>query len=157
MFTAMHPGLKTGLIAAIIGLSLFGLYRLINSISLPGADSVCGLSAGPCTGEKVDFSPPKKGEYEYLNCPNGKIGFKQGQKNTFPVLFKIGTDAQIQWAYKFDTEECCGIPMMKISGLELRYEYGVNAIHFFNDSYSEPGVFYLTKDFDFDFLCLSPM
>ncbi len=153
----MHRGLKTGLIAVAVGLVLYALYLFIDSISLPGADGVCGMSAGPCTGEKIDFKPVKNGEYVYLNCPNGKIGFKPGKKNAPPVLFKIGTDAHIQWAYKFDTEECCGIPMLEISGMELRHQDGENSIYFFNLTYSEPGVFYLTKDFDFDFLCLSPM
>ena len=153
----MKRWLKYIIIIALCGLVLYVGIVLMNTVSFVSTMGECGMSAGPCYGEKTTINLDKMRMDEYLDCPNGKIGFMHTKDKAHPVMFKIGLDSKIKWAYMFDADACCGIPMLKISGMELETRKGENSIRFFNDSYSEPGVFYLTKDFDFDFLCLSPM
>jgi len=148
---------KYVIITAFCGLLLYAGIILINTVGSASNMGKCGMSAGPCYGEKTTVNLNKVRVDKYLDCANGKIGFMHTQDKAHPVMFKIGLDSKIKWAYKFDADACCGIPMLKISGMELETRKGENSIRFFNESYSEPGVFYLTKDFDFDFLCLSPM
>lgn len=153
----MAPWFKYLMITALCGLVLFGAFILLNGVSLATSMGECGMSAGPCYGEKIDLNLSKQRVDEYLECPNGKIGFIHTKDAALPIMFKIGPDSKVKWAYRFDGDACCGIPMLKIGGMELETRKGEHSIRFFNESYSEPGVFYLTKDFDFDFLCLSPM
>lgn len=153
----MNRQLKIALITSACGLVIFAGIALVTVIAFANSMGKCGMSAGPCYGRKIELKLNKREVAEIINCPNGKIGFIPAEGKSLPILFKTDLHSNIAWAYLFDTDSCCGIPMLKISGMALQNQGGENSIRFFNNSYSEPGVFILTKDFDFDFLCLSPM
>ncbi|HLP95466.1 MAG TPA: hypothetical protein VK168_15590 [Saprospiraceae bacterium] len=119
--------------------------------------SVCGMAVGPCEGKKVALPKIKDRKAHFADCPNGRIGFIEGRGEHLPVLFKKDANGNLFWAYQFDTESSCGIPLMAISGLELQQLNGAPVLRFFNKTYSEPGIIYLTSDYNFDCLCLSPM
>lgn len=140
--------------AGITALILFVLWALLRNSPFMGD---CGMSAGPCYGEKISWDPKKEKVDTWLDCPNGKIGFSHTLDKELPVVFKLDKNGVVKWAYRLDAEACCGIPMLRISGLTLETGKGDPRIVFFNDSYSEPGDITLTDDFDFAFLCLSPM
>jgi hypothetical protein len=117
----------------------------------------CGMSAGPCFGQQVDFNLETEIVDLYLDCPNGRIGFISTQDTLSPKVFKVDKSSRLLWALRLDSDSCSGIPMKKISGMEILEDNGIKRIHFFNQTYSEPGTIYLTDDYNFEYLCLSPM
>ena len=116
----------------------------------------CGFSYGPCYGEKVELDFKKIKVDNYLYCPNGKIGFVNTQDSLAPIVFKIDQDEKLLWSLKLESDSCSEIPLKKMSGIKMEENKGPR-IEFFNETYMEPGTIYLTKDYDFDYLCLSPM
>lgn len=154
MKTILKPWLVITLLVLAALLVLVTLH-MSSSNSIFGSE--CGMAAGPCEGEKVVLND-KKGRKKHLaDCPNGQIGFIEGKGKDLPVLFKKDLKGIVLWAYQFDTESSCGIPLMTIDTLEFQRINGEPVLRFFNKTYSEPGIIYLTSDYNFDCLCLSPM
>ncbi|MBP6810526.1 MAG: hypothetical protein KA138_03360 [Saprospiraceae bacterium] len=153
----LRRGLKYLGITALCCLGLFALFFLMIAHSASSLFDKCGMSGGPCYGHMIALDLEKELVDEYVDCPNGKIGFIPAKGTSLPILFKIDANSNIVWAYRFNTDSCCGIPMLKIHGMELESSNGGHYIRFFNETYSEPGDFKLTKDFDFDYLCLNSM
>lgn len=117
----------------------------------------CAMLSGPCFGQAVEIDLKKVTVDQYLNCPNGRIGFISTQDTLSPIIFKLDTNAKIVWALRLESDSCSGIPMKQISGMEILEEEGVKRILFFNQTYSEPGTIHLTDEYNFEYLCLSPM
>lgn len=121
-----------------------------------GSLGECGLEGGPYYGKKISVDIKRTKIDETIIIPNGKIYFVN-IKNDLPIIIiKIDKSNEVKWAYEFSKEDI-EIPFYKISGLELIETKETNYIHFFNNSYGEPGSFYLDNNYDFMYLCLSPM
>jgi len=117
----------------------------------------CGMSAGPCFGQPVEIKLETAKVDQYLTCPNGRIGFISTQDTLSPIVFKMDTSSKLVWALKLESDSCSGIPLKRMTGMEILEDKGLKRIHFFNQTYSEPGTIYLTDDYNFEYLCLSPM
>ncbi len=117
----------------------------------------CGMSAGPCYGQAVEITLETSKVDQYLACPNGRIGFISTQDTLSPIIFKVDTNSKLVWALRLESDSCSGIPLKQMTGMEILEDKGLRRIHFFNQTYSEPGTIYLTNDYNFEYLCLSPM
>ena len=137
-----------------VGYYGYSVYQFVRWIDDLGD---CGFSSGPCLGEKIDFNLRAAKVDQYLDCPNGRIGFVHTQDTLTPIVFKIDKHSKLLWALRLESDSCSGIPLKQMSGMEILEDKGLKRIHFFNETYSEPGTIYLNDNYDFDYLCLSPM
>ncbi|MBL7806358.1 MAG: hypothetical protein JNN28_00990 [Saprospiraceae bacterium] len=153
----MKPIFKSCLIITLLVLAALVVVIIHFSSDNSVFGSECGMAAGPCEGKKVALPEIKGRKAHFADCPNGRIGFIEGKGKGLPVLFKKDLKGTVLWAYQFDTESSCGIPLMTIDTLALQRINGEPVLRFFNRTYSEPGIIYLTSDYNFDCLCLSPM
>jgi len=138
---------------SVIGYHFYQWIKYMNELGK------CGIANGPCYGIKVDLNLKTQKVDEYIAIPNGKIGFINIRDNAdtlAPIIFKVDQTSKLKWAWRL-VPDSCGIPLNEVSGMRLSTENGKNVIGFFNNTYSEPGRIYLTDDFDFDYVCLSPM
>jgi hypothetical protein len=121
----------------------------------------CGMDAGPVFGYKINTKLNKIKIDELIPFPNGQFGISNTiiRKTLIdtipPILLKLDKKSNLIWAIKLDTEEC-GIPLYEMSNIKLVDDKYGKSITFFNLSYSEPGIIYLTDEFEFDYLCLKP-
>ena len=148
---------KIFLFALLVGGCGFYAYRIYQWSVFMDELGVCGFANGPCYGEKVKLNLKTQKVDEYIDVPNGKIGFisiKEGADTLAPIVFKLDQNSKLLWALRLETDNC-GLPLEEMSNLRLDLER--RAIIFFNDTYGEPGDIQLTKDYDFEYMCLSPM
>jgi len=100
----------------------------------------------------------------YLTIPNGKLAICYTTTDSItidsfpPILIKLNKDNSIVWAVSLDTKSTnCEIPLFKMDNIRLVKEDRYWMITFFNVTYQEPGIIYLTENFDFDYMYLSPL
>ena len=141
------------IILLIVGIGAYVVYQFDNFFN---DLNECGLSAGPCFGQKQDLNISSVKVDQYLSCPNGQIGFISTQDTLSPIIFKVDKDNKLLWAFELNTDSCIGVPLKKMNGMTLE-KNGAKSIRFNNQSYGEPGTIYLTDEYDFMYLCLSPM
>lgn len=140
----------------IIGLIFLAIYFYQFSSFLEKQNE-CGMSNGPCNGKEVELKLNKVKVDEFLEIPNGKLGFINTENKLAPILFKINNKKEIEWARQLVTEtENCEIPMYKMEVLRLEENEREVTIRIFNHSFSEPGEIYLDKNYNFKMMCLRP-
>ncbi len=143
----------------LVGSCSFVGYHFYHWVKFVDDLGECGFANGPCYGVNVDLNLKTQKVDSYLDIPNGKIGFISVEDNAdtlAPIIFKVDKNFKLKWALRL-VPDSCGIPLNEMSGMRLSSENGRHTIHFFNQTYSEPGTIYLTEDFDFEYVCLSPM
>jgi hypothetical protein len=142
------------IILAAVGFYGYNAYQFVSFVNDLGE---CGMSGGPCFGQNINLKLNNAKVDQYLDCPNGQIGFISIQDTLTPIVFKIDSNSKLLWALKLESDSCSGIPLRQMSGMEILEDDGMKRIYFFNQTYSEPGTIYLTDDYNFKYLCLSPM
>lgn len=109
-------------------------------------------------GERINVDISKIEFDTFLEIPNGKLGIsntnssKKNVDTIAPIIVKFDKSKKVIWAEKLNSKEM-GITFYELSNIELIKDNG-NKIRFFNPSYSEPGVIYLTESFDIDYFYL---
>jgi hypothetical protein len=146
-------------LVVLVGSCGFVGYRFYQWVSFMEDLGECGFANGPCFGVKINLDLNNQIIDEYIDVPNGKIGFisvKESADTLAPIMFKLDRASRLQCAFRLESEFCSGIPLKEMSGMRLFHNREIS-IEFFNDTYSEPGSIYLTADYDFEYMCLSPM
>lgn len=145
--------------AAIIGIILvFALFVPRKGWML----GECGMSYGPLYGHRINvkldeitvdtYLPYPGGEFAISNTPVGN----NGRDTIPPLLLKLDRHRNVLWAISLDSEDDI-ISLYSIGASRLEIDENRISIWFFNESYMEPGRIFLTDNFDFDYMCLSPM
>ncbi len=137
----------------LLSIAIFYFYNFCRFMDSLGE---CGFDAGPYYGKKINIDFKTFKYDEFIEVPNGKI-FVSNEHDAMPlILLKTDKANNVIWAYEFVMEKEELIPFSSISNLQLVEGKKYKSINFFNNSYSEPGSIYLTDDYDFKYICLSP-
>ena len=113
-------------VVILVALGFYGSYRFVNDLNK------CWMSAGPCFGQQIHLNLNTTKVDQYLDCPNGRIGFVSTQDTLSPIVFKIDNTLKLLWALRLETDSCSGIPLKQMSGMEILEGNGLKRIHFFN-------------------------
>jgi len=127
--------------------------------TLEGDGKGCGMDVGPIYGQKINLDVNKIKIDTLLKIPDGQFGLVNGKfgiDTIPPILIKFDKNKKISWAVKLDSEES-GIPYYEMLNVKLVDDKNGKKITFFNLSFGEPGVIYLTERFEFDYLCLKSL
>jgi hypothetical protein len=117
----------------------------------------CGMSAGPIYGKPISINMEDLKLDQKIVIPNGMLGLMNLSDSLSPKLIKFDVHGKLIWAVEFREELNVDIPHNNLSKMELiNDKYGIR-LEFFNNSYGEPGVIYLTEDYEIEYMCLSPM
>ena len=121
----------------------------------------CGMEAGPIYGEPVNISLTDLEIDTFISIPNGQLAIantnvENNLRDTIPPIFiRLNNKKEIVWAISLKSN--CGVPLYAMDYISLtNSEYG-KSISFFNKTYGEPGTIYLKENYEFEYVCLSPM
>ena len=120
----------------------------------------CGMMDGPCYGKNIHVNTDTINFSDSILTSTGIIGITAVSKSSTdlnPVVVSIDKDRNLLWAVELDCDSSCEIPVDKICCLSSIKDGPEKSIRFFNESYSEPGLIYLTDDLQFSYVCLLPM
>jgi hypothetical protein len=136
---------------------LIGVITIIINQTFKHIDNVCVYSSGPCYGSKINISLDSIITDKIINLENGRLHFTNTKDSISPSIIYTGLDNEIIWAIKLISQtEGCELPIYQMSNIEIDSEDKFT-ISFFNESYQEPGRIHLTKDYEFEAMCLNPM
>ena len=116
----------------------------------------CGMDVGPIYGQKINLDANKIKIDTLLKFRDGQFGLVNGKfgiDTVPPILIKFDKNRKLVWALKLDSKQS-GIPYYEMLDIELIEDKDGKRIKFFNLSFGEPGLIYLTEKFEFDYLCL---
>ena len=95
---------------------------------------------------------------QFIKIPTGKIGFANVNDTISPKVVGFDLYGNEVWVVELIQDTICDIPIKMMSNIRLNIDNKNEPyISFYNDSFGEPGKIYLTKNFEFDYLCFSPM
>lgn len=117
----------------------------------------CGMSAGPVYGTPIRIKRADLKLEQRIKIPNGALGLMNISDSLPPKLIKFDAHGKVIWAVEFREEPDVDIPHQKLSKMNLVNDKNGITLEFFNYSYSEPGRIYLTKNYELEYMCLSPM
>lgn len=117
----------------------------------------CGMSAGPVYGTPIRIKRADLKLEQRIKIPNGALGLMNISDSLPPKLIKFDAHGKVIWAVEFREEPDVDIPHQKLSKMNLVNDKHGITLEFFNYSYSEPGRIYLTKNYELEYMCLSPM
>lgn len=93
-----------------------------------------------------------------IHLSSGKLAFLHTQDSLVPIIGKLDSNNTWNWAVELSPSDSTSwVPLKAMSGSKLETRNGANEIHFFNDTFYEPGVIFLNSDETFNYMCLSPM
>lgn len=143
------------LVFGVIGYFGYQFYQFAEFLDELGD---CGFSVGPYEGQELKIDLDTVTVDEFLEYPNGRFAFLSTQDSLTPIMIKLNKHDSIIWAIKLNSSDSANwIPMNGMTDIRLNKESEVKSIFFFNSSFSEPGTIYLTENYDFKYMCLSPM
>lgn len=155
---------KKLLITGSIIITIFIGYKLYQFISLINSFDECGMSAGPIYGLKITAKLDSLNIKTYISIPDGQLAISNttvdsNSVDTFPpILLKLDKKKNVIWAVSLNSKaDNYDIPLYSMENIQLVNDKNGKRIEFFNESYMEPGIIYLKENYDFDYLCLSPM
>ena len=160
----MTPKKKIFLAGLVVGVAILGysLYQFSSLVVSMGGD--CGMSDGPIHGQKITVKLDSLDIETYISIPDGRFAISNtnvdsNSVDSFPpVLLRLDSSENIIWAISLDSKaDNCEIPLYSMDNIQLVNDANGKRITFFNVSYMEPGIIYLKENYDFDYLCLSPM
>lgn len=122
-----------------------------------GGMGECGMSAGPVYGTPIRVNMEDLNFEQEIAIPNGKLGLMNLSDTFPPKLIKFDEHGKLIWAVEFGDALNVDIPHRRLSEMKLIHDEDGIRLEFFNHSYSEPRRIYLTKDFEVEYMCLSPM
>lgn len=119
----------------------------------------CVFSSGPCSTISIDIELDTLEVDTFIAIPNGQLALANTQHEAVLILARLDASNTPVWAQKLQGATKCldPIPLLEISNIYLTSSETGHYVHFFNDSYMEPGTIYLDKNYNFEMLCLSPM
>lgn len=145
----------TTIVLILLGLVFYKFKQFSNTLDEIGP---CALNVGPCNGRQITLDQDSVTVDQHFDIPNGRLALSRTTDTLPPILFKTDESNKVVWAIELKTgTKECGIPCCKLTNIKLSTDDAQNKIFFFNGCYSEPGTIYLTEDFDFNYMCLSPM
>lgn len=145
--------ISTGIVLFLLAVLYFG-YLFYQATSFIGNMGPCSMYLGPCYGEKIKVKIDSLKIDQYVNFPNGRFAFAHTQDTLPPIFIKLDKTNKLVWAFKLVNEtDSCWVPLRKMSGMYLQGR----VINFFNNSYGEPALIYLDNNYNFRFICCSPM
>lgn len=146
---------KIIIFGAITIVGIIGCFALL-VLQLPSFGK-CGMSAGPIYGTPITISRADLKLEQRIKTPNGVLGLMNLSDSLPPKLIKFDAHGKVIWAVEFRKDSTIDIPHQSLSEMKLvKDKYGIK-LEFFNYSYSEPGRIYLSKNYDLQYMCLSPM
>ena len=155
--------LVCGLFSFILFIAFLS-YRIYEFSSVLSKFGECGGSTGPIYEQKSTILLDSTNIDLYLTIPNGRLAISNTlvDSNSIdtipPILIRVDNSQNIIWAIKLNSNlDSSKVPLFKMDNIKLVEDKAGKRISFFNSSYGEPGTIYLTENYDFDFLYLSPM
>ena len=115
----------------------------------------CLMMDGPIYGKSISLNAEDLEMEQEIKIPNGKLGFLNLSDSLAPKMLKFDDLDNLIWAITFQSDSLENIPHQKLSEMALIKEKNEVVLSFFNYSVGEPGKIYLTKGFDFKYMCLS--
>lgn len=138
------------LISITILFTLFNTVKAVSEISTSIGE--CGSSMGPFYGDTVILKPDS---FDILMAiPKGSLGIVNSSNDKTPVLFRLDETSTISWAIQLHTGDK-EYRVRKMSSIQL--DTTEKSVTFFNVTLSEPGRISLSKTYDFEYFCLSPL
>ena len=121
----------------------------------------CGLSDGPCFCMEIPVDLDTVLIDATFKIPQGSLAIanlvSRLGEDLPPLLIRLNENDSMIWARSLSSENSgCEIPLYSMSAINLIETEDKKQIRFFNDNSFEPGVIYLTDDYDFDYMCLQP-
>lgn len=143
----------------ILGFFLFIFFVYLAFVAVVFAKmGECGMSVGPVYGRPIAIKPSEIRLEKSFEIHGGKIGFMNLEDKIAPKMIKFDAQNKIVWAVEFnERDNDIGIPFHRISILNFEGNNGGYIFRIFNNSYSEPGIIYLDKNYNLEYMCLSPM
>ncbi len=147
---------KVVIIAILILITLVGyfFYKMYEFTEFLDEVGECVMSDGPVYGDTIAIHDKNLNLEQQIQIPNGKFGFMNLSDSLSPKLIKFDKDDNIIWAIEFKQDSMV-LPYQELSKMRLVKDgYGIR-LSFSNYSHGEPGVIYLTDEYNVEYMCLS--
>ncbi len=144
--------ISAGMIIFLVATNLWWVKRPLSH--LVDSQDDCGFEVGPYAGERIAIDRSVVQIEEFVDFPGGKFGFIHMRDTLTPVLIKLNEADRVLWAIRLNSDNRENwIPLKAISDIRL----SGHTIFFHNLTHTKPGKILLTREYDFKFMCLSPM
>jgi hypothetical protein len=152
----MKKKVLTGIIIFVFIVVALYTYRAYQFTEFMSELGECEMSVGPIYGDSINLDITNLVLEQEIEISEGKFGLMNLSDSLAPKLIKFDKSDNVIWMIEFPEDSLIGVPHQRLSEMELIEEEHEIRLSFFNESYSEPGNIYLTKNYELKYMCLSP-